>query len=85
MASISTDSRSQTQVRRLFAQRLKINRTTGTVYAVGSNAACDYSLQGVCNTQAEAERMLAQANNGHRSFRTTERGKWIAVYVGYKG
>lgn len=64
-----------------FAQRIKV-RQDGSQYAVGSDKACDYLLQGVCNTWSEAARMRMQADNGRRRIRQVERRGWIATYCG---
>lgn len=64
-----------------FAVRMKM-RANGTSYAVGSDKACDFILQGMCNTDEEADRMISQATNGHRKIHLIKRGEWIAVYCG---
>jgi hypothetical protein len=69
-----------------FAARLKVNKTTGNVYAVGSDKGCDYILSGMCNNLLEVNRMINQADNGHRQIRTTERlinkVSWYGIYCG---
>lgn len=64
-----------------FAERIKF-RANGTSYAVGSDKACDFVLQGICNTDHEADRMITQATNGHRKIHVVKRGEWQAVYCG---
>lgn len=68
--------------RQLFADRLKRVKGTGALRAVSSEVSCDYVLQGVCQTQDELKAMLAQANNGHRTFHVVQRKGWIGVYCG---
>lgn len=64
-----------------FAKRMKL-RANGTSYAVGSDKACDFVLQGVCNTDAEADTMISQATNGHRKIHLIKRNGITAVYCG---
>jgi hypothetical protein len=68
-----------------FATRIKF-RANGSSYAVGSDKACDFILQGICESDAEADRMITQATNGHRRIhmiKRTVRGKvWIGIYCG---
>jgi hypothetical protein len=64
-----------------FAQRMKL-RANGTSYSVGFDKACDFVLQGVCNTDAEADAMITQADNGHRKIHLIKRQGWTAIYTG---
>lgn len=63
-----------------FAKRLKHRH--GKLVRVSNNESCDYILQGVCNDDAEYQRMHIQADNGHRQIMAVRRGKWIGVYCG---
>lgn len=68
-------------IARPFAQRVKMH-ANGTFYAVGWDKACDFFLAGMCNTDAEAHRMITQATNGHRKIHLVKRDGWIAIYCG---
>jgi len=68
-----------------YAKKFRKELRLAALTENGTNKVVTFRLVGICETKAELESMLEQANNGHRrlhsEMRATARGPLYGVYV----
>lgn len=70
------------RVRMIFPRYLRLDSTGKDVQTIAkAHLPYDMTIRGVCETPAERDQMIMQADNGHRLIWTKRRGHWIAIYT----